>query len=67
MRKAIFKAIAQAVAAVPGVAFVDLWNNQVQTLNGGAPFPFNAVFVEFEAVEWKQQNMGTRRGTLAVL
>lgn len=66
MRKAIFKAIAQAVAAVPGVAFVDLWNNQVQTLNGGAPFPFNAVFVEFEAVEWKQQNMGTRRGTLAV-
>lgn len=66
MRKQIFKAIAEAVAAVPGVAFVDLWNNQVQTLNGGAAFPFAAVFIEFEAVEWKQQNMGTRRGALAV-
>lgn len=66
MRKQIFKAIAEAVAAVPGVAFVDLWNNQVQTLNGGAAFPFAAVFIEFEAVEWKQQNMGARRGALAV-
>ena len=47
MRKQIFKAIAEAVAAVPGVAFVDLWNNQVQTLNGGAAFPFAAVFIEF--------------------
>ena len=66
MRKQIFKAIADAVAAVPGVAFVDLWNNQVQTLNGGAAFAFPAVFIEFEAVEWKQQNMGARRGALAV-
>ena len=66
MRKQIFKAIADAVAAVPGVAFVDLWNNQVQTLNGGAAFAFAAVFIEFEAVEWKQQNMGARRGALAV-
>lgn len=66
MRKQIFKAIADAVAAVPGVAFVDLWNNQVQTLNGGKAFALPAVFVEFEAVEWKQQNMGARRGSLAV-
>ena len=66
MRKQIFKAIADAVAAVPGVAFVDLWNNQVQTLNGGAAFAFPAGFIEFEAVEWKQQNMGARRGSLAV-
>lgn len=66
MRKQIFKAIADAVAAVPGVAFVDLWNNQVQTLNGGAAFPFASVFVEFEAIEWKQQNIGTRRGNCAV-
>ena len=52
MRKNVFKAIADAVAAVPGVAFVDLWNNQVQTLNGGSAFPFAAVFIEFEALEW---------------
>lgn len=66
MRKQIFKAIADAVAAVPGVAFVDLWNNQVQLLNGGSAFPLPAVFIEFEAVEWKQQNIGARRGSLAV-
>lgn len=66
MRKNLFKAIASAVAAVPGVAFVDLWNNQVQALNGGAAFPFTAVFIEFETVEWKQQNIGARRGALAV-
>lgn len=66
MRKQIFHAIADAVAAVPGVEFVDLWNNQVQTVNGGSAFPFAAVFVEFEAVEWRQQNMGARRGQLAV-
>lgn len=66
MRKNVFKAIADAVAAVPGVAFVDLWNNQVQALNGGSAFPFAAVFIEFEALEWKQQNIGARRGALAV-
>lgn len=66
MRKQIFTAIAGALAAIPGIKFVDLWNNQVQTLNGGSAFQFNAVFIEFEAVEWKQQNMGARRGALAV-
>lgn len=66
MRKQVFKAIAEALATIPDVQFVDLWNNQVQTLNGGSAFPFAAVFIEFEAVGWKQQNMGARRGELAV-
>ena len=66
MRKQIFLAVANAIAEVPGVEYVDLWNNQVQMLNGGSTFPLNAVFIEFEAVEWKQQNMGARRGALAV-
>lgn len=66
MRKQIFMAIAEALAALPDIQFVDLWNNQVQLLNGGSAFPFNAVFIEFETVEWKQQNMGARRGALAV-
>ncbi len=66
MRKQIFKAIADALSAIPEVQFVDLWNNQVQLLNGGSAFPMNAVFVEFEVMEWKQQNMGARRGSLAV-
>lgn len=66
MRKQVFKAIADTLAALPAVSFVDLWNNQVQTLNGGTAFPLPAVFVEFEALEWRQQGNGARRGKLAV-
>lgn len=66
MRKAIFYAVAEAVAAVPGVEFVDLWNDDGSHFSGGAVYPLPAVFVEFEAVVWKQQNMGARRGSLAV-
>ena len=62
MRKQVFKAIADTLAALPAVSFVDLWNNQVQTLNGGTAFPLPAVFVEFEALEWRQQGNGARRG-----
>ena len=65
MRKAIFYAVAEAVAAVPGVEFVDLWNDDGSHFSGGAVYPLPAVFVEFEAVEWKQQGMGARRGSPA--
>lgn len=66
MRKAIFHAVAEAVAAVPGVEFVDLWNNDGSHFAGGSAFKLPAVFVEFEAIEWKQQGMGARRGSLAL-
>ncbi|MCF0219100.1 MAG: hypothetical protein HUK14_04890 [Muribaculaceae bacterium] len=66
MRKQIFTAVAEALAAIPDVQFVDLWNNQVQALNGGTAFALPAVFVEFETLEWKQQNVGARRGTLGL-
>ena len=66
MRKKIFKAIAEALAEARGIKFVDLWNNQIQTLNGGTAFAVPAVFIEFEELNWKQQNRGARRGDLAV-
>lgn len=66
MRKAIFYAVAEAVAAVPGVEFVDLWNDDGSHFSGGAVYPLPAVFVEFEAVGWKQQGNGARRGSLAL-
>lgn len=66
MRKQIFKAVAEAVAAVPGVEFVDLWNNDGSHFAGGSVYPLPAVFVEFEAIDWKQQSMGARRGSLAL-
>lgn len=77
MRKAIFLAIADALCpenpADPNadtskniVPYVDLWNDQVNLLGGGTAFETPAVFVEFEQIDWKQQNAGTRRGDIPV-
>lgn len=67
MRKQIFQAICARLAErVPDIQFIDLWNNNVATLNGGAVWPMPAVFVEFEVIEWRQQNNGARRGNVAV-
>lgn len=77
MRKAIFLAIADALCpenpAYPNadtskniVPYVDLWNDQVNLLGGGTAFETPAVFVEFEQIDWKQQNAGARRGDIPV-
>lgn len=67
MRKQIFQAICARLAErVPDIQFMDLWNNNVQTLNGGALWLTPAVFVEFEPIEWRQQGNGSRRGDVAV-
>lgn len=67
MRKQIFQTICTRLAdRVPDIQFIDLWNNNVATLSGGAVWPMPAVFVEFEEIEWRQQNNGARRGDIAV-
>ena len=67
MRKQIFQAICTRLTdRVPDIQFIDLWNNNVATLNGGAVWPMPAVFVEFEEIEWRQQNNGARRSDIAV-
>lgn len=67
MRKQIFQAICTRLTErVTDIQFIDLWNNNVQTLSGGAVWPLPAVFVEFEPIEWRQQNNGARRGDVAV-
>lgn len=67
MRKQIFQAIcAHLNERVPDIKFFDLWNNHITALNGGQVWPMPAVFVEFETIEWRQQNNGARRGDVAV-
>lgn len=67
MRKQIYKAICERLAEeTPDVAFIDLWNDNVTNLNGGAAFPLPAVFVEFETIEWRQQGNSARMGEVAV-
>ncbi len=67
MRKQIFQAICTRInERVSDIKFIDLWNENIQTINGGAVFPLPAIFVEFETIEWRQQNNGARRGDIAV-
>lgn len=67
MRKRIFQAIAERIAKrVPEVRFIDLWNNNVAAISGGAVWPMPAVFVEFEAIEWRQNGNAVRMGDVAV-
>lgn len=73
MRKAIFLAIADALSSIKptadfpeGVPYIDLWNDQVNLLGGGSVFETPAIFVEFEQIDWHQQNTGVRRGDIAV-
>lgn len=67
MRKQIYKAICNRLKEkVPEVAHIDLWNNNIAVLTGGAVWPRPAVFIEFEVIDWKQEQRGARRGDVAV-
>ena len=66
MRKEIFTAIAEKLLTVPGITYVDLWNDNGAHFAGGSVFPLPSVFVEFETIEWHQQNNGARRADINV-
>ena len=66
MRKQIFTAIAEKLLTVPGITYVDLWNDNGAHFAGGAVYPLPSVFVEFETIEWHQQNAGARRADITV-
>ena len=66
MRKQIFTAIAEKLLTVPGIEYVDLWNDNGSHFAGGAVYPLPSVFVEFETIEWHQQNAGARRADITV-
>ena len=66
MRKEIFTTIAERLLTVPGITYVDLWNDNGAHFAGGAVYPLPSVFVEFETIEWRQQNAGARRADITV-
>ena len=66
MRRLIFTAIADRLLQVPGITYVDLWNDNGAHFAGGAVYPLPSVFVEFETIEWHQQQNGVRRANINV-
>ena len=67
MRLQIYKAICERLTEqVPDIKHLDLWNNNIAVLSGGAVWPRPAVFVEFETIEWKQLQNRARMADIAV-
>lgn len=66
MRKLIFTAIAEKLLTVPGITYVDLWNDNGSHFAGGAVYPLPAVFIEFDTIDWRQQNNAARRADINV-
>ena len=66
MRKQIFTAIADKLLTVPGITYVDLWNDNGAHFAGGSTYPLPSVFVEFEVIEWHQLQNGVRRADINV-
>ena len=67
MRLQIYKTICDRLTTqVPDIKHLDLWNNNIAVLSGGAVWPRPAVFVEFETIEWRQQQNRARMADIAV-
>ena len=67
MRLQIYKAICERITSqLPDIKHIDLWNNDIASLSGGAVWPRPAIFVEFETIEWRQQQNRVRMADIAV-
>jgi len=56
MRKQLFLAIVERLKErVKEVKFIDLWNEQIATIQTGITWPLPAVFIEFEPYDVHQQ------------
>ena len=51
-RQQILDAIRDSVTAI-GITHVQLWNEDIQFLTEGQPFPTPAIFIEFLPVQWQ--------------
>lgn len=66
MRKVIYNAIQEALATIPDVKTVGLWNNQVSYAEEEQPFEVPAVFIEFGTIDWRDFLCGTREAVIDV-
>jgi hypothetical protein len=63
MRKEIYEAVMARLTAMGEIAWVDLWNQNVEFIEQETAWPTPAVFVEFDPISWsrtKEREMETR-------
>ncbi len=67
MRRTILKAINDRLTNKVGdIKFIDLWNEQLATMQVGAVWPVPAVFIEFEQISWRQEANHVRTADITV-
>ena len=67
MIKTFFNAIYRQIKSqVPEVKHVDIWNENISALSGGAVWPVPAVFVSIEPLAWIQEGGHVRRSDVSV-
>ncbi|MBR5899346.1 MAG: hypothetical protein IKZ14_07770 [Muribaculaceae bacterium] len=67
MRKDIINAVFNRISNnVPEVKFIDLWNEHLADITGGASWPMPAVFIEFEEIQWRQEGLNSRRADVGL-
>lgn len=66
MRKIVYNTIVRALETVPSVAHVGFWNDQLMNAIDEQPFAVPAVFVEFEAIDWRQLLHGVREAVMSM-
>lgn len=67
MRKQLFLAIVERLKEqVKEVKFIDLWNEQIATIQTGITWPVPAVFIEFEPYDVHQQSNHVRTANVNI-
>lgn len=67
IRKDIINAVFNRISNnVPEVKFIDLWNEHLADITGGASWPMPAVFIEFEEIQWRQEGLNSRRADVGL-
>lgn len=67
MRKALYLAIIERLkAANLGIQHYSLWNNNIESLSTEQGYQFPAVFIEFEPIQWAQEQQRVRTAQIRV-
>lgn len=66
MRKKIFNLIKTALSQIEQIKEINLYNQQLQYIEGEQPFFLPAVFIEFKDISWQHLHSGVKEATIDI-
>lgn len=67
MRKALYLAIIERLkAAELGIQHISLWNGNIDELSKEQGYCFPAIFIEFERIQWQQEQQRVRTAQVRI-